>query len=142
MIINGDSAPSAAFELRNIAQGFCDVVLFDEVTQTQTDTEDGTQGGFEWREYTVKTPYREGLASAVTADTAAWLALGKQSESDTLAAEVRAERDKLLTACDWTVCTDAKTDKTAWKAYRQALRDIPKSAGFPYVAIFPAAPEV
>ena len=44
---------------------------------------------------------------------------------------LRIERDKRLAACDW-VCAKA-TDTgvavtTAWKTYRQALRDLPASA--------------
>ena len=142
MIVKANSAPCVSFEIRNIEQGFCDVVLFDEITQTQTDTEHGTQDGFEWKEYSIKTPYRDGLAASVEAEAGAWLERGKKVEYDMLAAEIRAERDRRLSACDWTVCTDAKTDKTAWKAYRQALRDISESAGFPYDVDFPAAPEV
>jgi hypothetical protein len=38
--------------------------------------------------------------------------------------QMRLERNRLLSACDWTQVPDAPTDKTAWAAYRQALRDI------------------
>jgi len=37
---------------------------------------------------------------------------------------VRAERDALLAACDWRASTDV-TMSTAWRDYRQALRDVP-----------------
>ena len=40
---------------------------------------------------------------------------------------LRVERDKRLTACDWRGSTDL-TMSTAWKTYRQALRDLPASA--------------
>ena len=42
---------------------------------------------------------------------------------------IRAERDRLLTACDWTQNNDSPCtaiDKSQWKTYRQELRDIPK----------------
>jgi len=42
-------------------------------------------------------------------------------------AKVRAQRDTLLTACDWTQLPDVPLDteqKQAWVAYRQALRDV------------------
>lgn len=39
--------------------------------------------------------------------------------------EIRAKRDGMLAACDWTMVADAPTDKVAWAAYRQALRDVP-----------------
>ncbi len=38
---------------------------------------------------------------------------------------MRLRRDALLTASDWTMATDAPTNKTAWQNYRQALRDFP-----------------
>lgn len=40
-------------------------------------------------------------------------------------AELRAERDRRLAACDWTQMPDAPVDSTAWASYRQALRDLP-----------------
>ena len=40
---------------------------------------------------------------------------------------LRVERDKLLTACDWRASSDL-TLSTAWKTYRQSLRDLPASA--------------
>ena len=44
---------------------------------------------------------------------------------------LRAERNKLLAACDWVVLTDSQlttSKKTAWKTYRQSLRDLPASS--------------
>ena len=40
---------------------------------------------------------------------------------------LRVERDRLLTACDWRASSDL-TLATAWKTYRQSLRDLPASA--------------
>ena len=40
---------------------------------------------------------------------------------------LRVERDKRLAACDWRASSDL-TLSTAWKTYRQALRDLPASA--------------
>ena len=40
---------------------------------------------------------------------------------------LRLERDRLLTACDWRASSDL-TLSTAWKTYRQSLRDLPASA--------------
>ena len=37
---------------------------------------------------------------------------------------LRVERDKLLAACDWRASSDL-TLSTAWKTYRQSLRDLP-----------------
>jgi hypothetical protein len=54
-------------------------------------------------------------------------------------AQVRAQRDRLLTASDWTQVADAPVDKAAWAEYRQALRDLPQAEGFPNVE-FPHDP--
>ncbi len=40
---------------------------------------------------------------------------------------LRAERNRLLTACDWRASSDLSLS-TAWKTYRQSLRDLPASA--------------
>jgi hypothetical protein len=57
------------------------------------------------------------------------------------AEEVRAERDSKLANSDWTQVLDAPVDRTAWAAYRQALRDVPAQAGFPWEVTWPEKPE-
>ena len=54
-------------------------------------------------------------------------------------AQVRAQRDRLLSASDWTQVLDAPVDREAWATYRQALRDLPSQEGFPDVE-FPRDP--
>lgn len=54
--------------------------------------------------------------------------------------EVRAQRNALLVASDWTQVADAPVDQTAWAAYRQALRDVPDQDGFPASVVWPVAP--
>ena len=58
-----------------------------------------------------------------------------------LADAARAERDRLLAACDWTQVQDAPVDASAWAAYRQALRDVPAQVGFPEAVEWPVAPD-
>jgi hypothetical protein len=53
---------------------------------------------------------------------------------------VRATRNELLAATDWTASSDV-TMSTAMKAYRQALRDVPTQAGFPNDITWPEKPE-
>jgi hypothetical protein len=51
-----------------------------------------------------------------------------QAAKDSAMANIRATRNQLLNACDWTQavdCTIAK--KTEWATYRQALRDLPST---------------
>jgi hypothetical protein len=58
-----------------------------------------------------------------------------------LADQVRAERDRLLAASDWTQVADAPIDQAAWAEYRQALRDVPEQEGFPENVVWPTKPE-
>jgi hypothetical protein len=53
---------------------------------------------------------------------------------------MRAVRDQLLAQSDWAMAPDAPTDKTAWAAYRQALRDFPATWKVAETADFPEAP--
>lgn len=56
------------------------------------------------------------------------------------AAQVRAARDRALSASDWTQVADAPVDQQAWATYRQALRDLPDAPGFPNVDL-PQSPD-
>lgn len=55
-------------------------------------------------------------------------------------AYVRAQRNALLAASDWTQLTDAPVDKAAWATYRQELRDITMQND-PFNIIWPTKPE-
>lgn len=58
-------------------------------------------------------------------------------------AEIRAERNLRLGRSDWTVLADAPLDvaaQDAWKAYRQALRDVPSTFGAPQDVTWPTEP--
>lgn len=56
------------------------------------------------------------------------------------AEDARAQRNRMLSASDWTQLTDAPVDSLAWANYRQALRDVPQQAGFPFSVTWPVAP--
>lgn len=56
------------------------------------------------------------------------------------ATQVRGERNQKLSECDWTQVADAPVDQSAWAEYRQALREIPKQAGFPWEITWPTPP--
>lgn len=60
--------------------------------------------------------------------------------TERLAEIARAERNRLLSASDWTQLPDAPIDQAAWTEYRQALRDLPSQAGFPADITWPIAP--
>ena len=56
------------------------------------------------------------------------------------ASSVRAQRDQLLTACDWTQLPDSPVDPLTWRPYRQELRNVPQQPGFPWSVTWPVAP--
>ncbi len=53
---------------------------------------------------------------------------------------LRAHRDSLLAASDWTVLSDSPTSTAAWKTYRQALRDLPANTTDPFNPVWPTPP--
>jgi hypothetical protein len=81
-----------------------------------------------WHSNTQK-PSEEDLSAAWPAvrDALAWDA-------------VRAERDALLAASDWTQVADAPVDAAVWAVYRQALRDVPQDYADPEDVVWPTAP--
>jgi hypothetical protein len=54
--------------------------------------------------------------------------------------QIRLWRNAKLIASDWTMHTDAPTDKDAWATYRQALRDLPSQGGKAEDAVIPDEP--
>lgn len=59
----------------------------------------------------------------------------------TQAATVRAQRNSLLTACDWTQLGDSPVDVAKWRLYRKDLRNLPQQAGFPWSVTWPVEPD-
>jgi len=55
-------------------------------------------------------------------------------------AEVRQQRNELLSDCDWTQLPDSPADHEAWATYRQALRDVTAQEGFPWDVSWPTEP--
>ena len=79
------------------------------------------------------------------ADTPAESEGGSEAAPDyeQMAAAVRAKRDALLAASDYTQATDYPSTyamRTAWAEYRQQLRDVTKQAGFPAEVEWPVPP--
>lgn len=57
------------------------------------------------------------------------------------AAAVRAARNRLLAACDWTQMPDSPVGTAAvWVTYRQLLRDLTSQDGFPFAVEWPTPP--
>ena len=77
--------------------------------------------------------YTNWVAIDMDADAKA-AADARQSEA------VRQDRNARLAASDWTQLADAPVDDLAWATYRQALRDVPNQAGFPWSVVWPNTP--
>lgn len=59
-----------------------------------------------------------------------------QAAKDSAMAQLRATRNTLLTACDWTQIPDCTIPKKAeWATYRQTLRDFPATVSDARVAV-------
>ena len=66
-----------------------------------------------------------------------------QKSEEMAQSNIRRERDRLLSACDWVTlkAIDTNTSIDAdWVTYRQALRDITTQDGFPYSVTWPTKP--
>ena len=64
-------------------------------------------------------------------------------DREILSAIQRQNRNNLLAASDWTElpsCGLPDVKKQAWAPYRQALRDVPQQAGFPWEVTWPVKP--
>ncbi len=95
------------------------------------------QSDGKWYTKYVLGPIFVDTAEATAAEQeAAWKAM-KDAEQ---AKAVRDDRTRRLSATDWTQLADAPVDKTAWATYRQALRDVPAQAGFPWNVQWPDTP--
>ena len=85
----------------------------------------------------VQVPYTTEEQAEYDLKKAAWDA----GANDRKAAEVRAERTSKLAATDWSQAVDTPQGiKDKYATYRQALRDVPSQAGFPWTVTWPDAP--
>ena len=100
------------------------VPMHDTATKTITQTEPTLENG----EWVINWEVSDLSQEEITA------------RSEQASASVRANRDALLTSCDWTQLPDSSADKEAWANYRQQLRDLPEQAGFPYEISWPEQP--
>ena len=60
------------------------------------------------------------------------------------ATSVRTQRDTLIAETDWTQLSDSQLSdsvKATWVTYRQALRDLPSTTGFPHEVTWPDQPD-
>ena len=69
--------------------------------------------------------------TAENSEFQAWLAEGNEPLPAETAPftwdDIRAKRDQLILASDYTMIPGATVDQTQWSAYRQILRDLPQT---------------
>ena len=71
-----------------------------------------------------------------------WESYSWQQDRALAEKSVRAKRQSLLTASDWTQFPDVPLEtKAAWAVNRQALRDITTQVGFPFDVAWPESPK-
>lgn len=95
-------------------------------------------GEYYWRGRLIAMPEKPGPYAVFNYKAGKWK---NNVDVEAAASEARGERSRLLTASDWTQQPDAPVDQAAWAAYRQALRDVPEKAGFPFNITWPVKPE-
>ena len=126
----------------------CTIEFYDNVKSVPT--VDGVTGceipSWDFEKYTLKETYSPGLSAEIEADYATWLQKAKDAELTSESQKVRDYRDNLLNTCDTVYCNAERwaamtaEQQQAWVAYKQALRDVPTQAGFPYTVNWPAMP--
>jgi hypothetical protein len=95
------------------------------------------QIGGKWHTKYVLGPIFTDTPEATAAEHEAAYKAQKDAEQ---AQRVREQRNQKLAACDWTQLADSPVDKAVWATYRQALRDVPGQAGFPWTVNWPDQP--
>ena len=139
--------PEKAFQVLRDGEN-CTVEFYDNVKSNPA--VDGMTGqtvpSWDFDRYILQIAYRPNLAAEIEADYATWLQKAKDAELAAEAEKVRNYRDNLLNTCDTVYCNAEKwsamtaEQQQAWEAYKQALRDVPTQAGFPYTVNWPAMP--
>lgn len=135
------------------------IIFYTDVQEKQR--EDG-EISFEAVSWTIEGTWTEDLEARIRAGLSTWLSLAQSEATAEAAAAVRAKRDELLTLSDASLALDrlgltvpSGASFTSWlsflrglgealtgglAAYRQALRDIPQQAGFPFDVNWPMKP--
>ena len=133
------SEKRARFEVEKGAHGDLIRLYEDEKEIPPQEDPDGQQrpGGYSYTTYEARMALPDGAPDSA-ADL--WAQKIKAVDFWAAATAARKERDQLLLACDWAVLPDAQTERAAWETYRQALRDVPEQAGFPYAIDWPIRP--
>ena len=137
MLVESTVRPSDT-EVERVGEA-AEIILRENIQEEQR--EDGVF--YVYEEHRITVPWRDTLAESVARYRADWLERARKDEDGFAATIARTQRDTLLSASDWTQVADSPlTDeqRAAWKAYRQALRDVPQQDCFPFDVAWPVMP--
>jgi len=90
--------------------------------------------------------YADGVGDSVTQEVVNGQIVDKasnvleQQEIQDAWNSLRKERDRRLSASDWTQVPDAPVDSSLWAVYRQELRDLPTNTADPRNVAWPVPP--
>ena len=140
MITVQTSEKMARFEVEKDAHGDLIRLYEDEREIPPQEGPDGQRrpGGYSYTTYEARIALPDGAPDSAPD---LWAQQIKDADRQAAASAARKERDRLLLACDWAVLPDAQTERTSWETYRQALRDVPEQAEFPYTIDWPERPK-
>ena len=94
-----------------------------------------------YSKYILGPVFTDTVEDGVTTTAAENEAAYKARKDAEQAVSVRATRDTKLAESDWTQARDVTLANDAdWQTYRQALRDVPTQAGFPWSVTWPEQP--
>lgn len=166
-----DKRPVNKFEIENIENGRCDVVLYDldsieEVEHTSPESEEPITT-YRYLSYRISINHTESVINTLERNFESLLNIAKTEDYERVAAEVRKRRNELLDESDKEMAFDrigfdipenitmtniitvlkslfktlADLRDGKWAKYRQELRDISKQEGFPFNVTFPDKPD-
>lgn len=165
-----DSKPLKNYEIENIKDGKCDVVLFDlnSIEEVESISENGeAKTLYRYNSYRIRKSHNQSLLNMLDNDFETMLKLAIKQNYDTEASKIRKIRNKLLADTDKEMAFDrlkleipenitmaniikvfkdfssalSDISNSEMAKYRQELRDITKQEEFPYNVIFPKKPE-
>lgn len=169
MRVESRERPANSFILDNKKGNLIEVTFFDDIKSEIRKEQDSDKEieVFTYKVYKITTTFREDLEEHIQNNLNDWLESLKTQERDTLAAEIREKRNKLLEESDKYMILDrlnmdfpkeisltnivsvlkdffktlSNIKNGSWAKYRQELRDLPNQSGFPYDVKFPEKPE-
>jgi hypothetical protein len=119
--------------------------VFESPTPTTTRYQTAYKDGVEFKnnkwmwKWTIGPVFTDNEEATAAEQQAAYV----QRIDDEQATRIRADRDKRLAETDWTQLIDSPFSNDTngvWQAYRQALRDVPAQADFPWNVTWPKTP--